>query len=116
MALQTQEYNPSANTESLDLLILVACKEIERNQTEDLLRRNIEELEKEVREKTVQLEHCRSLLSDRRKPTACRRCKERKIKVLSSKRFSDARSVPVPDYMMQIKNQLSERHVNPVRS
>jgi len=80
MTLYPQEYKLAPNTEGLYVLLL-GIEELQQRQTEQTLKRRIEELEREMREKDAQLEHCRSVLSDRRKPTACRRCKARKIKV-----------------------------------
>ena len=62
-------------------MLLLGIEVLEHRQTEQTWKRRIEDLEKEVIEREAQLEHYRSLLSDRRKPTACHRCKARKIKV-----------------------------------
>jgi len=80
MTFYPQEYKQIPNTEGLYVLLL-GIEVLEHRQTEQTWKRRIEDLEKEVIEREAQLEHYRSLLSDRRKPTACHRCKARKIKV-----------------------------------
>ena len=88
MALLCEAYIPTENNEKLQMFSLLACHEFKHFEMEQSLKRKIEELEGDLRkkeaeleEKNAEVEYCRTALSDRRSPTACRRCKERKTRV-----------------------------------